>query len=80
MSKDTLDKAADTIKRTVDDAKDVLHEAHHRSAAETERARREALDGDMTAGEKAGSVVNEAKHRAQAEIDKAKREVREHGR
>ncbi len=76
MSKDTLDKAADTIKRTTDNVKDTIHEGEHRTAAEAERARRESLGDEMTGGEKAKSVLNEAKHRTQAEIDAAKREVR----
>jgi glycerol-3-phosphate O-acyltransferase len=77
MSKDGLDKASDAIKRGVDDVKDTIHETQHRSAAEGEKARRKALDDELTTGEKVGSAIHEAKHRTQAEIDKAKREARD---
>ncbi|MGA2760774.1 MAG: hypothetical protein ABSF08_10695, partial [Candidatus Cybelea sp.] len=73
MSKDTLDKAADALKGTVDNIKDTVHEGQHRAAADSERAKREALGNEMTAGEKIGSAVNEAKHRTQAEYDATKR-------
>jgi hypothetical protein len=78
VSKDTLDKAADAIKKTTDDVKDTIHEGTHRTAADAERARREGLGDEMTGGEKARSVLNEAKHRTQAEIDAAKRNIRDH--
>ena len=78
MSKDTLDKAADAIKRTTDDVKDTIHEGAHRTAADAERARREGFGDEMTGGEKVKSVLDEAKHRTQAEIDAAKRNVRDH--
>ncbi len=78
MSKDGLDKAADAVKRTTDNVKDAIHEASHRTVADAEKARREALDGELTGTEKAKSVLNEAKERTQAEIDAAKREVRKH--
>ena len=77
MSKDSLDRAADAIKGTVDDVKDRMHETQHRSAAEGERGRRELLGDELTPGEKAGSIANEAKERAQAEIDAIKRELRD---
>jgi len=77
VSKDTLDKAADALKGTVDNIKDTVHEGQHRAAADSERAKREALGNEMTAGEKIGSAVNEAKHRTQAEYDATKRDIRE---
>lgn len=77
MSKDSLDRAADAIKGSVDDVKDRVHETQHRSEAQGERARRDALGNELTPGEKAASVANEAKHRAQAEVDKMKRELRD---
>ena len=77
MSKDTLDKAADALKGTVDNIKDTVHEGQHRAAADSERAKREALGNEMTAGERIGSAVNEAKHRTQAEYDATKRDIRE---
>jgi hypothetical protein len=77
MSKDSLDRAADAIKGSVDDAKDRVHEAQHRSAAEGERGRRELLGDELTPGEKAGSIANEAKQRAQAEVDAMKRGLRD---
>lgn len=77
MSKEPIDRAADAIKRTVDDARDRVHESAHRGEAETERVRRDVAGDAMNPGEKAGSVANEAKNRAQAEIDKMKRELRD---
>ncbi len=77
MSKDALDRAADSVKKVVDDARDAVHEGAHRSAADGERAKRDTLGDAMTPGEKIGSALNEAKHRTQAEIDSAKRDVRD---
>ncbi len=77
MGKDTLDKAADAVKSTIDNVKDTVHEGQHRAAADSERAKREMLGNEMTAGEKIGSAVNEAKHRTEAEYDAAKRDIRE---
>jgi len=76
MSKDPLDKAADAVKKTADNVRDSLHEAGHRSSAEAERAKRDALGDEMTPGEKAGSALNEAKNRVQAEIDAGKQRIR----
>jgi hypothetical protein len=76
VSKDSLDKAATAIKKTVDNVKDAIHEGQHRTSADAERMRRESLGDAMTPGEKIGSAINEAKHRTQAEIDSTKREVR----
>lgn len=76
MSKDTLDKAADAVKRTTDNVKDAIHEGQHRTAADAEKARRESLGDELTGSEKVKSVLNEAKHRTQAEIDAGKRDVR----
>ncbi len=78
MSKDSVTKAADAIKHAVDDTRDAVHEAGHRSAADAEKARRDALGNEMTPGEKAGSVANEIKDRAQAKVDEAKRKLRDH--
>jgi hypothetical protein len=77
MGKDTLDKISDAVKDTVDDVRDSVHEGQHRSAAELEREKREAMGDGMTASEKAGSALNEAKHRTQAGYDAAKRDIRE---
>jgi len=78
MSKDSIDRAGDAIKKTIDDVRDRVHETEHRSEAETERVRRDVAGDAMNPGEKAGSVVNEAKNRTQAEIDAMKRELRDH--
>lgn len=77
MSKDALDKASKAVKDTVDNVRDAIHEGQHRSAADMERNKREAMGDVMTPGEKAGSALNEAKHRTQADLDAAKRKVRE---
>ena len=74
---DKLDNARKAVKDTVDDAKDAISEARHRSAAEAEAIRREAEGDTMSTGDKVGSVVNEAKNRTQAEIDEAKRRLRD---
>lgn len=79
MSKDALDKVSDAIKHTVDDVKDSVHEGEHRSTADMEKAKREALGDELTPSEKVASALNEAKHRTQAEIDSAKRDIRDHG-
>lgn len=77
MSKDSIDRAADAIKGTIDDARDRVHENAHRSEAEAERMRRKAAGDAMKPSDKAGSAANEAKNRAQAEIDAMKRELRD---
>lgn len=76
VSKDPLDKAADNAKKNIDNTRDAIHEAHHRSMAEAEEAKRKALRDHLSPGEKAGSALNEAKHRTQAEIDAAKHDLR----
>ncbi len=77
MTDDTLDKVAHGVKKAVDDVKDSLHEAGHRSAAEAEKAKRDAFGNEMTPGEKVKSGLNEAKERVQAEVDEAKRKLRD---
>ena len=77
MSKDAIDKISDSIKHTVDDIKDSVHEGQHRSAADMEKAKREALGDELTPSEKVGSALNEAKQRTQAEIDAAKLKIRD---
>lgn len=64
------------IKDTIENVRDATKETLHRSTADAERAKREALSDEMTTGEKATSGVNEAKNRVQAEADKAKRKLR----
>ncbi|MBC5823302.1 MAG: hypothetical protein GIW99_11115 [Candidatus Eremiobacteraeota bacterium] len=62
--------------KAVDNVKDGLDEAKHRSQAEGERAKRD-VDGDnMTAGEKLESNVKEGGHNLGADWDKTKRDVR----
>ncbi len=77
MSKDAIDKISDAIKHTVNDIKDSVHEGQHRSAADMEKAKREALGDELTPSEKVGSALNEAKQRTQAEIDAAKLKIRD---
>jgi hypothetical protein len=76
MKKDPIDKTADIVKGTIDDVRDAVHEASHRTTADAERARRE-VDDTMTPEERAKSMANEAKNRLQANIDAAKRRIRE---
>jgi len=77
MAKNPLDKAADAIKDTVDNARDRVHEEEHRTNADAERAKRDMTGDEVTTGEKAASVAREAKERTQAEIDAAKRKARQ---
>ena len=77
MGKDALDKVSDAVKHTVDDVKDSIHEGQHRSAADMEKGKREALGDELTPREKVGSVLNEAKQRTEAEYDAAKHRVRD---
>jgi hypothetical protein len=79
VSKDALDKVSDAVKHTVDDVKDSVHEGQHRSAADMEKSKREALGDELTPREKVGSALNEAKQRTQAEYDAAKHRVRDSG-
>lgn len=74
---DKLDKARKAVKDKIDDTKDAVSEAQHRSTAEAEAIRREAEGDTMSTRDKVGSVVNEAKNRTQAEIDEAKRKLRD---
>ena len=66
------------VKDAVHDVKDAANETKHRTVAEAERLKRDALGDEMTTGEKLESHANELKNRAQAEIDKTKRQVRDH--
>lgn len=67
--KHELDKFADNVKDTV-------NEAGHRSDAKAEQAKRDVAGDTMTPGEKLGSAVNQAKNTAQADVDATKRDVR----
>ena len=64
------------IHKTVENVKDTIDEAGHRSAAAGEHATRDAAGDAMSPGEKAKSVVREGSERIQGEIDAAKRTVR----
>ena len=72
--KNIVDKTADAIKGSVDEARDSINETRHRSAAEAEKAKRETED--LTSSDKLKSLTKEAQERAQAEIDAAKRKAR----
>ncbi|MBV9149736.1 MAG: hypothetical protein JO024_07715 [Candidatus Eremiobacteraeota bacterium] len=75
--KDFVNKAADAIEDTVKDVRDSVNEASHRSEADAEKEKRNALGDAMTPGEKAGSLLNEGKNRLEAEWDKTKQDVRD---
>jgi len=68
---------SDPVKHAVKDTKDAINESLHRSSAEGEKAKRELLGDEMTAGEKAKSAANQVKETAQAEYDHAKRKARD---
>ncbi|MBV9103066.1 MAG: hypothetical protein JO060_05705 [Candidatus Eremiobacteraeota bacterium] len=72
-----IDKAANAIKHGVDDVRDTVKEAGHRSNADAERDKRTLAGDAMTPGEKVGSALEEGKERTLAEVDRAKRDVRD---
>jgi hypothetical protein len=76
-SKDALEKGLDTIKDAAKNAKDVITEAGHRSAAQGEQIKRDVAGDEMSASEKAGSMANQAKESVLAEVDRAKRGLRQ---
>ncbi|MBC5806453.1 MAG: hypothetical protein DLM53_11640 [Candidatus Eremiobacter antarcticus] len=63
--------------KTVDDVKDTMDEAKHRSKAEAEQTKRDVAGQDMTATEKAKSAAKEGANRVEADWDKTKRDVRD---
>lgn len=64
-----LDKATKNMRDAVDEVK-------HRTAAESERLKRESDPGTMTEGERLRSALNETRHNVEADVDKGKRDVR----
>lgn len=68
---------SDPVRHAAKNAKDAIEESLHRSNAEGEKAKRELLGDEMTAGEKAKSVINQVKETVQAEYDHAKRKARD---
>lgn len=74
--KDTMNKMADTVKDTVDNVRDGVNEAGHRTQADAEQQKRNLAGDEMTTGEKAKSMFNQGKNEVQAEYDKTKRDVR----
>ncbi len=62
--------------KVVDNVRDSVHEAGHRSAAEGEQAKRDLAGSEMTPGEHVASMANQAKHTVAAEIDGAKVDIR----
>jgi hypothetical protein len=73
---DTFNKVVDSAKTGLENARDAVNEAGHRSAAEAEQTKRDVAGDQMTVGEKAGSMLNQAKNSTQAEIDAAKLDAR----
>ena len=51
----------DELNKIVNNVKDAVSEAGHKSAAEGEQAKRDVAGDAMTPGEKAGSMANQAK-------------------
>ncbi len=74
--KEQLEEAKKTAVKGLENAKDALNEATHRTNADAERTQREAAGNVMTPGEKIASAANELKNRAQADLDATKREIR----
>ena len=67
----------DELKKTADDAKDAMREVKHRTEAEMEHAKRDAVNDEMTTGEKVKSHLHEDAERTKADLDHAKRKVRD---
>jgi hypothetical protein len=74
--KDTVDNAANGIKKTGDNLTDTLREAGHRANAEGEQAKRDLAGDQMTPGEKVGSMVRQGTETIKAGVDATKRDVR----
>jgi hypothetical protein len=74
--KDTVDKAADGIKKTGDNVKDTLNETGHRANAEGEQAKRDLAGDQMTSGEKVNSMFRQGTETIKADVDATKRDVR----
>jgi hypothetical protein len=74
--KDDINKLGNKAKDAIDNVKDSVNEASHRSAADAEQAKRDLAGDQMTPGEKASSVLNQAKNTIQGDLDAAKREAR----
>jgi len=62
--------------KVVDNVRDGVSEAGHRSAAEGEQAKRDLAGDQLTPSENIASVANQAKHSVAAEIDGAKVDIR----
>jgi hypothetical protein len=62
--------------KVVDNVKDAVSEAGHKSTAEAEQAKRDVAGDEMTPGENLASMANQAKHSVAGEIDGAKVDIR----
>ncbi len=62
--------------KVIDNVKDAVSEAGHKSAAEGEQAKRDVAGDQMTVGENIASMANQAKHSVAGEVDAAKIDVR----
>jgi hypothetical protein len=67
----------DDIVKGIEDIKDSISEAAHRSNAQAEQTKRDVAGDEMTVGQKAGSALNQAKESVQANYDETKRNVRD---
>lgn len=77
MSTDNRESITGEIEKGAKDVRDTVSAGLHHSAAEAERARRDANGDEMTADQKIASGANEAKQRIQEGVDNAKRHVRD---
>ena len=66
----------DELGKVVDNVKDGLSEATHKSAADGEQAKRDIAGDALTPGEKLGSIANQAKESVLGNVDAAKQDVR----
>ena len=66
----------DELGKIVDNVKDAISEAGHKSAAEGEQAKRDVAGDTMTPGEQLGSVLNQGKESLLGNVDAAKQDVR----
>jgi hypothetical protein len=62
--------------KVIDNVRDAVSEAGHRTDAEAEQAKRDVAGDAMTPGEHIESIANQAKHTVAAEVDSAKQDLR----
>lgn len=75
-TKEHLDRANHAVEKTAKNLRDSVDGSLHESAADAQRARREAEGDEMSTKEKIVSHVDEIEHRVAASVDEAKKKAR----